>query len=126
MSDVLLDLSKTSSNFGDFSIVNNDLVIVTDQKIEIQQHILQRLRTYLGEWFMDLTIGIDYFGQILTKNPDQSSIDAIIQSEILNTPGVTELATYSFHPDFKNRIMSLSFSVNTTSGVVNYEGALTV
>ena len=125
MSDLLLDLDPDSANYGDFLLTNNDLTIVTDQKLGIEQFILQRLRTYLGEWFMDLSIGVDYFGQILLKNPDIADIDAIIQTTILQTPGVNELVAYSFNPNFQTRVLSLAFTVNTISGVVNYQGALT-
>lgn len=124
MSDVLLDLKKTSANYGDFILIDNDLAITPNQETAIQQHILQRLRTYLGEWFMDTTLGIDYFGQILIKNPDQSKIDALLRSTILDTPGVTHLLSYNFKTDFKNRILDIDFTVDTTIGEVSYDGVI--
>lgn len=124
MSDLMLNLNKTDPAYGDLLVQKGDLVMTPDQETGIRQHILQRLRTYLGEWFMDLSIGIDYFGQILTKNPDQSTIDAIFISIILGTPGVAELSAYSFQSDFTTRTASVSFTVQTTQGTVSYEGIL--
>lgn len=119
--DISLDLDKASPTYGDVLVVNGDLTLI-DGKTAIQQHILQRLRIFLGEWFLDNTIGLPYFQQIMIKNPDQSKIDALFQNQILGTPGVTNLLTYSFTPNLNSRLLSISFSVMTESGQVDYAG----
>ena len=124
MSDLLLDMKKLSSTFGDLAIMNGDLALTPDQRTGIQQDILQRLRVYSGEWFMDTSIGIDYFGLVLTKNPDQGSIDALLISTILGVPGVVELLNYAASPNFVTRQLAVSFAVSTTQGTVSYEGIL--
>lgn len=121
MSDIGLILDPIDLDFGDVEIVNGDLVLVTGVD-EIQQNVLQNLKTFLGEWFLDNTIGVPYFQQILIKNPDQSKIDAIIQNTIADTPGIIQLLTYSSTIDTKNRSLSISFKALSTSGVVDYKG----
>lgn len=124
MSDIKLDLDPVSASLNDLLIVNGDLVIV-DGAQAILQSILQRLRMYLGEWFMDNSIGLPWFDQILVKNPDQSKIDGLIQNQILSTPGVDTLTAYSIvKADFTTRVLEISFEVQTTSGTVNYEGLI--
>lgn len=123
MADIELDLDPNSPHFHDVKIVNGDLVL-NDGVEAIRQHILQRLRMFLGEWFLDNTIGLPYFQQILVKNPDQSKIDAIFINQILGTPGVVSLTKYSFVPNFINRSVSVTFECLTTQGTVDYAGLL--
>lgn len=126
MADISLDLDPISDTYGDLLIVNGDLVITPTTLDAIQQHILQRLRMYLGEWFLDNTIGLPFYQQILVKNPNQGNIDALFRNQILGTPGVISLNSYSFEPDFVTRVLRLTFSAQTTSGPVNYQGLINV
>src|SRR4029077_4743012 len=102
MTDLALDTNPNSLTFKDLKIVNGDLVLV-DGTAGIMQNILQTLKIFLGEWFMDNTLGIDYFGSILVKNPNQAIINAIFINQILSVPGVTALTAYKFTPNFLTR-----------------------
>lgn len=126
MADLALDMDPVSVNFGDLLLTNGDLVITPTTLYGIQQHILQRLRIYLGEWFLNTTIGVAYFQLVLVKNPDESKVDAIFQSTIIQTPGVVSLTSYSFNPNFATRQLEISFSALTTNGTVDYSGLISV
>lgn len=119
--DIALDLNPISPNLNDLLIVDGDLVIISSTQ-EILQHILQRLRFYLGEWFLDNTQGVPYYQQILVKNPDLGNIDAVLQNAITQTPGVDLLQTFSSNLENGTRQLFVSFSCLTTSGTVNYSG----
>ena len=121
--DIALDLIHGSPTQNDLQVVNNDLVLITG-KPEIAQHILQRLRFYLGEWFLDNTRGVPYYQQILVKNPDRGVIDAILQDTINQTPGVTTLTNFSSSFVAGTRQLSVNFRCQTTSGTVSYNGLL--
>lgn len=123
MSDLKLALAKNDPNLNDLLIENNDLVLV-DAKEAIVQHILQRLRTFLGEWFLDTTIGVPYFQQILIKNPDKAKIQALLLDVIRNTPGVDTLSNYAFGIDTASRVFNVSFRATTTSGIIDYAGLI--
>lgn len=125
MSDLALVLAKNDVNYGDLAIVNNDLAFV-DGKEAILQHILQSLRMFFAEWFLDTGRGVPYFQQILVKNPDKPKIDALFIDVITGVPGVEQLNSYNFDADFTKRILSIKFSAATTSGVVDYAGLVTV
>lgn len=126
MADLSLDLNPVSPNLGDLLVQNGDLVITPTTLYGIQQHILQRLRIYLGEWYLNTLIGVPYFQQILVKNPIQADIDAIFRTTITQTPGVTALTSYSFAPNFPARQLTVAFSALTTNGQVDYSGLISV
>lgn len=122
-SDLKLDLDLESSAFNDLAMVNGDLVLTGDKE-GIKQNVLQRLRMFFSEWFMDLSLGIPYYQQILVKNPDQGGIDALFVNAIINTPGITALTNYSFALDRATRVLSISFKALTTDGPVSYNGSI--
>lgn len=123
MGDLSLDLDRTSEFFGDLVLDEGDLLI--NEGIEaIQQNIIQRLKTYLGEWFLDNQIGLPYYEQILVKNPDIGKVDALFQNAILGTPGVLSLDTYRAVFDKATRRFSVAFKATCTSGQVDYAGLL--
>lgn len=128
MADLSLDLKKNSASQNDFLVIDGDLVLTSDAEQggsnNVLQDILTRIRFFAGEWFMDTTQGLPWFQQILIKNPDQSKIDALFQNTIMGTPGVQQLLAYSFEPNFAARVLTVSFTANTTQGRVDYTGTL--
>lgn len=123
MTDIAIDYNPLSSTYQDVILVDGDLEIV-DGPQAILQNIVQTLGTYLHEWFLNLNVGIDYFGQILVKTPNQSTVDAIFINQILNVPGVQALLAYSFNPNFVTRGLALTFKAQVTGGVVDYTGTI--
>lgn len=128
MADISLDLNKQSANYRDLLIINGDLTLTADINPvgtnPILQAILQNLSMYLGEWFLNNTLGLPWFQQILVKAPDQSKIDAIFSNSIMGTPGVLQLMQYSFAVSLTQRTLSVSFIAQTTTGKVNWSGTV--
>lgn len=124
MSDIALDLNPLSPTVNDILIQNNDLVLV-DGSQAILQDLLQRLRFFYGEWFLDITLGIDYFNQILVKNPNLGNINAIMINTIVTTPGIQQLNSYNLTTNYITRQVFIQFSAQTTKGQINYAGLLT-
>lgn len=121
MSDIRLDLDPTSPSFGDILLQGGDVVMV-DGKDAILQHILQRLKTFQEEWFLDITAGVPYLQQILVKNPDLNKVDALLVDEITGTPGVEDLLEFSSDVNGSLRQLTVSFKAKTTDGIVDYSG----
>jgi hypothetical protein len=132
MADLSLDLNTSSLTYKDLLFLNQDLVLTNDTPSGLSaggnnpvlQDILQRLSMFLGEWFMDNTQGTPWFQQILVKSPDLAAIDAIFKNIILSTPGVMQLNGFKFTPNLSARLLSVTFSVLSTSGKINYNGLL--
>lgn len=99
-----------------------DLVTeVTDLKLvekadAIRQHLCQRLKTFLGEWFLDLRIGVPYFQRVMVKNPDPVVLDSVFKYEIINTPGITELLSFDLTID--GRQLLLAFVAACDDGAI--------
>lgn len=101
---------------GDLDIVNNQLVIVRGAD-EVRQRIIQRLRTIQGEWFLDRRVGVPYFGNIFVKQVVPSNVNAIIQTTIIETPGVFELISYE--ADLSSaRVLTIAFSARVTDNEI--------
>lgn len=112
MSDI-----KLSTLTNDLEVTNGDLdIILMDGAI--RQSLLQRLRLFLGEWFLDTSHGVPYFQSILVKNPNLDLIQATIKNVVLSTPGITELLTFEFDYNNATRVLSVSFDARSTNGTV--------
>lgn len=106
---------KLNALTGDIAFTNG-LDIVVTQEEEIQQRLLIRLRTFLGEWFINTSYGVPYFQQILGKGRKKATVDGIMQEQILADGSVTELVSFtselnadrSYRAEFKVKISNSS------------------
>lgn len=104
---------------GDLEIKNGDLLLTSGDEA-VRQHLQQRLRTFLGEWFLDLDVGVPYFQDILVKNPNVNQVDGILKQTILTTPGVVELVSFSMSFDSTARTLAVEFEYTSYSGEINF------
>jgi len=110
--DLRLDLST-----NDLSIVSGDIETVSGAD-EAGQRIHDRLMTFLGEWFLNLSYGVDYIGKILVKNPRTGVVSAHLRSEILKS--VSGRIT-AFSSTIENRILSANYSVRVDGETITGE-----
>lgn len=113
MSDIKLNTD------GDVDISQPDLQLTTGTNA-IDQHLKQRLKMFLGEWFLDNRIGLPYFQHILKKNPDPIVIDSVYKRQILTTPGILELLSFDLDLDIPTRQLTVSFKAKTSEGVLDF------
>ncbi len=92
---------------GDINLTAGQITLVEDNAA-IRQHLTNRLRFFLGEWFLDVRQGIPFFEKILIKGVNPSVVRSIFRRVIRTTPGVSEVErlTLSIAPD---REASVSF-----------------
>lgn len=117
MRDLMLDSS------GDIVVEENDLALV-DGAEQVAQRLRTRLRLIQGEWFLDTEAGLPWFTDILGKNLDFDRTEAVLRREILSTPGVLEIASFSLDYDPQARTLELRFRAVTESGIAEFEGGL--
>ncbi len=110
MSDILLKKD------GDFDLAEGKLSLIDTQQDLIAQRLLIKLRTYLGEWYLDLSEGIPYFQRIFRKSGNAKAVaDTIFKSEINNDEGVISLNSFSSTLS-NSGVYSLTFNVTTVTG----------
>lgn len=107
--DILLDSD------GDIDITDNSASLVTEYEA-IAQHLKIRLRTFLGEWFLDTRVGIPYYQEFLIKRPNKLVMDTRLREAILETPGITDLGPLEYSFDGANRTLAISFQATLDSG----------
>ena len=118
-----MDLLLNDSTW-DLSTDATDLQLVDDTDA-IRQHLAQRLKTFMGEWFLDLRIGVPYLQQVMVKNPDPIVLDSVFKAEIIATPGIVELTEFTLQMDARLRQLLLSFTAATDTGaVINFSEVL--
>jgi len=86
-----------------------------DSPEAVAQAVLTRLKLFQGEWFLDLNRGTPYESQILGTGK-ATLYDSAIQSVILETPGVTGLASYSSGIDQVTRAIYVNCTLDTLYG----------
>jgi len=109
--DLLLD------NDSDLSVVDGEIALVAENEA-IRQHLQIRLKTFLGEWFLDTTIGMPYFEEFLIKSPSKLIMEARMREAILETPGIASINSLLFLFESSTRSMTITFEAaladNTT------------
>lgn len=120
MSDLALDQST-----GDLLFTNGDLSLNSGLEA-IRQCLQSRLSFFLGEWFLDIDLGVPYYQDVLKKNPDPVVLDGVFKQTILGTPGVIGLDEFDMQLDTSARLFTLKFRARTTDGPIDFEEALGV
>ncbi|CAB3911913.1 hypothetical protein LMG3410_04878 [Achromobacter aegrifaciens] len=82
----------------------------------VGQQVKVTLLAFLGEWFLDTTFGVPYFEEILVKNPDRSTIEAVLRARILDVPGVTRVGRLDLDVDRTARTLRVAFEAESAEG----------
>lgn len=104
MNDLLL------SEAHDLVIENNDFILTDSQNV-VGQRIKQNLLTFLGEWFLDIEVGLPFFEEILGKGKSLARIESLYIRAIGNTEGVQEITEFDLDYNSSNRKLTVTFSV---------------
>ncbi len=115
-------LNTTTSDL-DFS--NGDLYLIEGNDA-IAQHVSQRFKTFLAEWFLDETVGVPYFDYIFQKNPNPVVVDAVLKRTALLSPGLVELTSWELSLDSARRELSLDFTGRSEEGFIEFADVIGV
>ena len=75
----------------------------------------------IGEWFLDTTSGVDYFGRVLGKRQQRSLVEATLRDAIVSVRNVKELLRFAVDFVPETRAFLLDFEVDTQFGPVAVE-----
>ena len=82
----------------------------------VQQRVIRRLRTVLGEWLVDKTVGLPYFTWIAQKPPQVASIGAVLRAAVETTPGVARVTGWTGAFDTVTRALTFTCQLQTNDG----------
>lgn len=102
---------------GDLLEVANQIKQVTELNA-LAQAIYSDLKTFVGEYWLNKTIGVPYFEVVFVKSIDLSFKKTLLKNEILRRDEVLEIT--SFKADFigETRELTVVFSAKTTLGTI--------
>lgn len=112
MSDLRLDPVT-----GDLDI-SNDALYLTDGADALAQRLKLRLSMQTGEWFLNITDGIDWRGLVFVRTPDLATLGVQLRQRILSTPEVLQLLDFSINFDQVSGNLAIVFSVLTEVGEI--------
>lgn len=105
---------------NDLAVENNRFVLTENNSDEeIRQRLLQRLRDFRGEWFLDQVEGVPYFELIFVKGTSPEIIEGEFKDRILGTDGVVSLKRFDpLQINTGTRILFVSFDVKTINSTI--------
>lgn len=109
----LLEGSIMDSVVHDLVVVGGNVPLYggLDQRIDCM------LRTFRGEWWLDTSIGVPYFEEVLKKNPDMAVVRQAFASVILSVPGVQEVTRLEVKFLRTSRALRVDFEVKGTDAI---------
>lgn len=103
---------------ADDLLIENGLILFHDKEDELtRQKVSVVLRTYRGEWFVDFSVGVPYFQEILVGKGNKDIADVIIRSAIQETEGVEDILSFSSTLNTLGEYR-VSFKATTTNGEI--------
>jgi hypothetical protein len=120
-----MNLFINSDGDIEFDHTTNNLKVATGHE-EIRQIILRNLETFEGEWFLDTTLGVPWFTEILSKQVTVAKVDALIMDVIVNSDGVLSLISYDSEYDKATRTLAVTFTAQTVAGIIDFDEQITL
>lgn len=118
--DLARDLALDTEH--ELLFVDGDLVLTRGFE-GLRQDLDMRLRTFAGEWFLDESVGVPYFENVLVKSPDTEQIRSTFRNELLRAPGVISVTSIDLAFDRSARTLRIDWTVvgdpGTVSGTTN-------
>lgn len=92
----------------------------------VAQAIGIRLRTWLGEWFLDTSHGVPYLERVLGKTKSPELAEAILRGQVLSVAGVKAIQSFSLTIDPKSRLATVRFEADSAEGLARGSVAVRV
>jgi hypothetical protein len=108
-----------NTDTGDMVYVNGGAPVTQHTADVVAQRLRITLYTFLGEWFLDETVGVPYFQQIFGKLRTKASVDLIFQQIITNDHDVIEILTFDSTLDRGARGYSMTFQVRVSDNTAS-------
>lgn len=100
---------------GSLLIEANNLVWATGAD-EVATALTTNLRSFLGEWFLDESLGVPWKQLIFQKGTPPDLVASALKVEIVQTKGVRSLNSFEMDIDRATRKLTVTVSVTAFTG----------
>jgi len=92
---------------------SGNIAVLPDKPVAplLSQRIKHRLQTFRGECYLDRSIGVPYFSEVMKKNPDLGRIRSLLASVISGVEGVVKILSLDVLFSQRTRTLSVKFRV---------------
>ena len=110
---------RTNVEDGKILFQNGQIFTTLNRQDSLRQRLDIRIKTQKGTWFLNISYGIDWFNDVFSDTSTKSSVDAIIQAEILKEELVADIIefrssvnniTREYRCDFKVKMVDQTIS----------------
>lgn len=88
----------------------------------VRQRVIERVRFFAGEWFLDAAAGVPYYQRILTRPADTVLAAVAITDQIRDVDGVVDVRDVRAVIDPATRRLTWSATVDTDAGAAAVNG----
>lgn len=100
---------------GDYQFGQSQLNFMSDTPQTVAQVVQTSLLLWLGEWYVDVTLGMPWLEGVLGKH-NQDTADVTVQDYILGVQGVVDISSYSSIESRNLRNYTASAVIDTQYG----------
>lgn len=97
---------------------SGNIAVLVDPYALLAQRIQCRLQTFMGECFLDRSVGVPYYEEILKKNPDLGRVRSLLASVIKSVDGVATILSLELRFSVRHRRLAVDFRVQGTAGEI--------
>lgn len=109
-----------TEDIWDLYLDGDNRIARVEDKERVRQNIRERLQFFLGEWFLDIRVGVPWFQEIFVKPANLALTESELKRAIIQTKFVNELLEFEFLADIPNRFIEIpNFAVDTTFGRIS-------
>lgn len=110
---------RTNVEDGKILFQNGQIFTTLSRQDSLRQRLDIRIKTQKGTWFLNISYGIDWFNDVFSDTSTKSSVDALIQAEILKEELVADIIefrssvnniTREYRCDFKVKMVDQTVS----------------
>ena len=110
---------RTNIEDGKILFQNGQIFTTLNRQDSLRQRLDIRIKTQKGTWFLNISYGIDWFNDVFSDTSTKSSVDALIQAEILKEDLVADIIefrssvgniTREYRCDFKVKMVDQTVS----------------
>ena len=110
---------RTNVEDGKIMFQNGQIFTTLSKQDSLRQRLDIRIKTQKGSWFLNMSYGIDWLNDVFSDTSTKSSVDALIQAEILKEERVANIieftssvntVTREYLCNFKVRLVTLEIS----------------